>query len=272
MNVSFELLESDNSVLRQSEQHDSGWGCAYYRDGQPTVRRFPVAAHADSDFQEATALEGELIMVHVRRATVGGLKLENTHPFTSGPYSYCHNGTILKAALLEPLADRPPAGDTDSERFFNMLMARMDPDDVIGSLRSAVEAVCERCRFSALNLLFCDGRRLYAYRFGVYEVYWRVRSADLDTDTKTSAHLHMDDPHGGQVVLVASERLTDDEPWTALGQDELLICDPSQPGHPRLEHLLGERAAGVEFEPLDAGTLSGAARGEWAARRAAEGF
>src|SRR3954452_1528167 len=127
INVRFELLESDNSVLRQSEQHDSGWGCAFYRNGEPFVRRFPEAAHVDAGFAEATTAEGELIMVHVRRATVGGLALANTHPFTEGPYSYSHNGTIIKAALLEPRARRRPAGDTDSERFFNLLMERLDP-------------------------------------------------------------------------------------------------------------------------------------------------
>ena len=272
VDVSFELLHSDNSVLRQSEQHDSGWGSAYYSDGEPDIRRFPLAAHADESFDEVTSGRAQLIMVHVRRATIGGLKLENTHPFSRGPYTYCHNGTILKAAQLEPLADRPPAGDTDSERFFNMLMTGFDRDDVVGSLRRAVEAVCERCGFSALNFLFCDGRRLYAYRFGIYRLYWLVRNLDLDADTRTHYHLHLERPSGEHLALVASEQLTDDEPWEEFAQDELLICDPDDPDHPRIERLLGDRAEGIEFVPLDAGELSGAARGEWAAQRAATGF
>lgn len=251
IDVRSELLEAENSVLRQSERHDSGWGCTYYRSGVPVTRRFPVAAHADEGFTEATTAEGELIVVHVRRATVGGLCLENTHPFTEGPYSYCHNGTIIKATLLEPLASRRPAGTTDSERFFNLLMERLDPGEVEGSLRVTVQDVCDRCKFSALNLIFCDGRRLYAYRFGVYELFWLVRNGE---------------------VMVASERLTDDEPWTAFEQDELLVCDPADPEHPRLGNLLGDRADEVEFQPVDAGALTGAARGEWAAQRAAEGF
>ncbi len=272
VDVSFELLHSDNSVLRQSEQHDSGWGSAYYSDGEPDIRRFPLAAHADESFDEVTGGRARLIMVHVRRATIGGLKLENTHPFSRGPNTYCHNGTILKAAQLEPLADRPPAGDTDSERFFNMLMTGFDPDDVVGSLRRVVEAVCERCGFSALNFLFCDGRRLYAYRFGIYRLYWLVRNLDLDADTRTHYHLHLERPSGEHLALVASEQLTDDEPWEEFAQDELLICDPDDPDHPRIERLLGDGAEGIEFVPLDAGELSGAARGEWAAQRAATGF
>ena len=178
VDVSFELLRSDNSVLRQSEAHDSGWGSVYYTEHGEEVNRFPQAAHADESFDDLTSGRARLIMVHVRRATIGGLTLENTHPFTRGPYSYCHNGTILKASDLEPLADRAPVGDTDSERFFNLLMADFDSGDVIASLRRAVERTCDTCRFSALNFLFCDGRRLYAYRLGVYKLFWRLRSTE----------------------------------------------------------------------------------------------
>jgi hypothetical protein len=71
---------------------------------------------------------------------------------------------------------------------------------------------------------------------------------------------------------VASEQLTHDEPWGEFEQDELLVCDPGDPDHPRIERLLGDRADDIEFVPVDAGELQGAARGEWAAQRAAQGF
>jgi predicted glutamine amidotransferase len=273
IDVSFELLRSDNSILRQSERHDSGWGSAYYsRDGRPEVRRFPEAAHADAGFDEATSGRSQLIMVHVRRATIGDLKLENTHPFADGPYTYCHNGTILKASALVPLANRAPRGDTDSERFFNLLMTGFDAGDVIGSLRRTVERVCDECRFSALNFLFCDGQRLYGYRFGVYRLFALVRSLDFEADTQTHYHLRLERPHGEHVVLVSSEKLDDRPEWTELGQDELLVCDSADPDHPRIERLLGARGDDVEFVPLDSGNLTGAERGRWAAERAAAGF
>jgi predicted glutamine amidotransferase len=272
VDVSFELLRSDNSILRQSEEHDSGWGSAYYSDGVPDVRRFPHAAHSDDAFDEVTSGRARLIMVHVRRATIGDLKLENTHPFDRGPYTYCHNGTILKASELVPLADRSPRGDTDSERFFNLLMTGFDPEDVRASLRRTVEQVADVCRFSALNLLFCDGRRLYAYRLGVYRLFWLVRGLDLDADTETHHHVHMEQPPGAHVAMISSEKLDETQPWIEFGQDELLVCDPADAEHPRVERLLGDRADEIEFVPLDSGSLSGAERGRWAAERAASGF
>ena len=48
-------------------------------------------------------MRGRIFNVHVRRATMGGLTLENTHPFCLGSYSFGHNGTILRyPRLLEP--------------------------------------------------------------------------------------------------------------------------------------------------------------------------
>jgi predicted glutamine amidotransferase len=272
IDISFELLRADNPLVDQSEKHDSGWGIAYYVNGKAEIERFPHAAHADPEFPEVARAMSPIFVVHVRRATVGGLKLENTHPFSRGNYTYCHNGTILRPAKLRSLSDRAPRGDTDSEHFFNALMTLLDPEDVIGSLRRTVEAVCDRCSFSALNFLFSDGRRLYAYRLGLYDLFWLVRNLDLDADTRTHYHLHLERPRGEHVTLVASERLTEDEPWEEFRQDELLVCDPEDPDHPRLEPLLGERASEIEFVPLDQlDHLKGEARGAWAAHRASTG-
>ena len=73
-------------------------------------------------------------------------------------------------------------------------------------------------------------------------------------------------------MLISSETLDDDPGWVELGQDELLVCDPDDPDQPRADPLLGSRAEGIEFVPLDSGNLSGAERGRWAAERAAADF
>jgi hypothetical protein len=103
-------------------------------------------------------------------------------------------------------------------------------------------------------------------------MFWLVRNLDLDADTRTHYHLHLERPHGEHLVMVSSEKLTEAEPWGEFQQDELLICDPADPDHPRVERLLGDRADTLEFDPVDSREdLSGAARGRWAAERAAKG-
>ena len=81
VSIRHELLEAENPLIRQSEDHDSGWGMAVYEhsDGrEPKLMRFPEAAYTDGDFLAATAMRGRIFNVHVRRATMGDLSPANT--------------------------------------------------------------------------------------------------------------------------------------------------------------------------------------------------
>ena len=187
--------------------------------------------------------------MHVRRATLGGLTLVNTHPFLLGNYSFGHNGTVISyPRLIEPGVQRP-CGETDSEAIFNYLMRYFDPADVAGSLRRAMSAVVARSAFSGLNFLFSDGERLYAYRLGIFDLHWLARADRL---------------------MVASERVTD-EPWHTVQQDVLLTLDPARAEEPHAERLLGDALVErAEIDPLEEQThLRGAERGAFAAERAA---
>ena len=252
VSIRHELLEAENPMVRQSEEHDSGWGMAVYEragGAEPTCVRFPQAAHTDGDFVKATELRGRIFNVHVRRATMGGLRPENTHPFCLGNYSLGHNGTVLEfPRLLEP-GVRPPTGDTDSEVLFNLLMRDFDPAAPVESLRRTLGAAAERSPFSGLNVLLSDGERLYAYRLGIFELHWLPRPGQL---------------------LVASERVTD-EPWHTVQQDVVLVLDPEDLEEPHAERLLGDDAvARADIRKFEDGVgLRGAERGAFAARRAA---
>src|SRR5919199_3226457 len=123
LSLRHELLDAPNPLIHQSEEHDSGWGVAVYSFGdgeEPSCLRFPEAAFTDAEFEAATKLRGRIFNAHVRRATMGGLTPENTHPFCLGEYSFSHNGTILNFPRLLGRGVRRPAGQTDSEAFFNL--------------------------------------------------------------------------------------------------------------------------------------------------------
>ena len=252
VSIRHELLQAENPMVRQSQEHDSGWGMAVYErpDGaEPAVVRFPQAAHADGDFSRATDLRGRIFNVHVRRATMGGLTPENTHPFCLGVYSFCHNGTVIEYPRLSEPGMRAPEGDTDSEVLFNLLMLGFDPGRPVESLRAAIGKVVERSPFSGLNFLFSDGERLYAYRMGIFELHWLPRPGQL---------------------LVASEKVTG-EAWHSVQQDVLLVLDPDDLEEPHAERLLGDDAAArAQVRKLEEGAhLRGSERGEFAAQRAA---
>jgi len=252
VSITHELLHAENPMIRQSEHHDSGWGMAVYErvDGNlPKLARFPEAAYAAGELERASELRGRIFNVHVRRATLGGLTVENTHPFAMGNYTFGHNGTVIAyPRLLEP--DVPePAGETDSEAIFNYLIHVFDPGDVPGSLRRAMSAVVARSPFSGLNFIFSDGERLYAYQLGIFSLHWLARPGQL---------------------LVASERITD-ERWHTVAQDVLLTLDPGRLDEPHAERLLGDALVErAEIDRLEEQThLRGAERGAFAAERAA---
>jgi hypothetical protein len=180
---------------------------------------------------------------------VGGLSLANTHPFCLGSNSFGHNGTIMRYPRLIESGMRPPAGDTDSEHLFNLLMEDYDPSEPVDCLRAAIRTAVERSPFSGLNFLFSDGERLFAYRLGIFELHWLARPGRL---------------------LVASEKLTP-EPWHTVQQDVLLVLDPGDLQEPHAERLLGdELVARAQIQELEGGAhLRGAERGAVAAERAA---
>lgn len=249
ISIRHELVESSNPMIRLAEEHDSGWGLAAYPQvgsAAPTTERFAHAANADGRFDVATELRGRIFVAHVRRATLGGLTTENTHPFEFGPYSFAHNGTILgPRAMLRPAMDEP-SGDTDSECLFLRLVHDFDPADPVRSLRNTIASAVAGHVFSGLNFVFSDGLKLYAYKLGVFELWWTTRRG---------------------VAMAASEPLTD-EKWHPVSQDVLLVLDPEEPEEVHAERLLGDELLEVariqKLEP-DA-SLRGEARGQWAAQ------
>jgi predicted glutamine amidotransferase len=252
VDIRHELLEAENPMIRQSEEHDSGWGMAVYERADGTEGRcvkFPHAAHADGDFVKATQMRGRIFNAHVRRATMGGLTLANTHPFCLGNYSFGHNGTVIEWPRLLERGVRPPEGETDSEVVFNRLMRDYDPADPAGSLRRTMTAVVKCSAFSGLNFLFSDGECLYAYRLGIFELHWLARPGRL---------------------MVASEKVTE-EPWHTVQQDVLLTLNPDDLEEPHAERLLGaELVAAADIRKFEEGShLRGEERGAFAAARAA---
>jgi len=92
-------------------------------------------AFESPEFRKAAmgAFTAEMI-AHVRRATIGGAALKNTHPFAYGREALAHNGHIgsferVRAGMLEnmsPAHTRAIEGDTDSEHFFHLLLSRAE--------------------------------------------------------------------------------------------------------------------------------------------------
>jgi glutamine amidotransferase len=236
----FSLKEGPKTLADMSEQNPHGWGLGWYQpDGLPKVAKEPRKARDNEQFCR-TAAEGfsHIFIAHVRFASVGGVSVENCHPFQSDKWLFAHNGTIRRADCeslrrrLNPNRQDAIRGQTDSEVFFHWLLQNIESSDsVVEGLRKAIHTISD---YSALNFLLSDGDVLYAYRDakqkGDYTLYWVARPPEqagaFVAESKLKTMLESKALRGERAVLVCSEMLTE-EPWNEIPTGHLLVVDKS---------------------------------------------
>jgi glutamine amidotransferase len=201
------LLEAPRSLAVLSNEHRDGWGIATSAGGDWQIRRSTSCAARCADYSQVANVEAELVIAHVRKATVGRLSLSNTHPFRHDRFVFAHNGTVLAiAALVSRIAPEHLAwvgGDTDSERLFAYILTHVgEAGSVERGVIRAIAAMRALGDIGSASFLLSCGERLYAYRCG-RTLFTRMR---------------------GTVTMVASEPLTD-ESWTEIPELGLVVLD-----------------------------------------------
>ena len=194
------LCAAPRSLCALSNEHADGWGIAMHDGTAWSIEREVTRAAASARYPEVAARSTRLAIAHVRKKTVGGTSLANTHPFTRDGYVFAHNGTVDLAAVSalaapEFLADID--GETDSERLFAVIRTHVAS---AASIELGVRAAVRRIAgIGTANFLFSCGAQLYAYRQG-RSLFAFAR---------------------GGATLIASEPLGDD--WYELSEGALVI-------------------------------------------------
>jgi len=158
--------------------HKDGWGIAFYADKEAQIIKEASSASNSEclNFVKRHQIESKFIISHIRRATQGEVKLENTQPFCrelgGRMHVFAHNGDlhgitadkILKHSIARSM------GNTDSEYAFCSLM-----DLLAGLWNSKQEpSIEERINlvtyFSSLirpygpaNFIYSDSELLFAH-------------------------------------------------------------------------------------------------------------
>jgi glutamine amidotransferase len=228
----------------RTDQHADGWGIAFYEDRgcRLFIDTTPAAQSPVAHLVRTYPIRSLNVIAHIRKATVGTVALENTHPFMRemwGRYwTFAHNGT-LKGFTLPPVRDRRyrPVGATDSEAAFCHLLETLRdafpegaPDDAL--LFEAVEGIARGLSADGeLNFLLSDGERLFAQC--ATRLAYIVRQAPF-----TRAHLVDEDYEvdfslvttpRDRVAVVATVPLTDNETWTAIESGRLVMFRDGTP-------------------------------------------
>jgi predicted glutamine amidotransferase len=242
----FSLHEAPRSLAALSHAHPDGWGLAVHSAGGWELHKHAACAGIDDRFGPVVATaHGEILIAHIRKKTVGGSSIANTHPFRQGTWVFAHNGTIEDRDFLREGTSAPRLaeihGETDSEMLFAYLLTAIDgaggtggaaaaQDAVDRAITHAVTVVTGRPEPGASNFLLSDGKSLYVHRFGRTlfilergvgdEVRLSRRSRETDATVETPWSVRRN------AVLIASEHMTD-EPWQELGEKSLVRIDRS---------------------------------------------
>lgn len=240
-------MHAQNALMAQSKSdlegvsHAHGWGVVTYENAAPHAERQAWAAYHGEHFKRAASrIYADLVIAHVRRATVGAPDIHNTHPFVHGHWSFAHNGTAphfarLKQRFLNHTA--PPLrqeikGETDSEHLFYYLLSLMHASprkplatvvkEGVATVASWIDDVDEKAK-PGLNVMMTDGRRIVGVRWG-RSLYHVQRDGVYDCEICGFPHIHHDPNRDYRAVVVASEPLTH-EAWTEIPDRSLWIVE-----------------------------------------------
>lgn len=231
--------ETEFSLYRQAETGDQGdgWGIGYYSNGSLTVHKSEKALYEDPGFDSITRpIRSNLFIAHVRKASNPKhlprselISQENSQPFYHSGLLFVHNGTLfIPDQVLASLGERRQLvkGVNDSEVLFAYLLQCIDSCGSVEKAFGRIEAglwdiqrrsgASDRTPYKGLNIMFSDGKRLYAYERYLGDA---GRAICSETPVFQLQYRLTDDE-----FVLASERLTADG-WEHLPNNCLLEAE-----------------------------------------------
>ncbi len=232
-----------------TDHHRDGWGIAFFEgrgvrvflDPQPSVTS-PVA-----ELVRNYPIRSLNVIAHIRKATQGEIRLENTHPFQRelwGRYwIFAHNGNL---ADYTPRLDGRflPVGTTDSERAFCHILQTLaerfpEGEPTPAALHEALRQLAiEIGGHGEFNFLLSNGEHLFAHC--ATRLAYIVRQAPFATAHLSDQDVSVDftELTGAEdrVAVIATLPLTDNEHWTVIEPGSLIAFRHGAPetlGDPR---------------------------------------
>ncbi|MFC1655024.1 class II glutamine amidotransferase [Myxococcota bacterium] len=156
-----DLLECAVTDVRESlrgdklEKHE-GIGVGYYGNDEPLLKKRP-AAEGEIDYQDLIGgINSNVLLIHIRHATVGAWKDVNTHPFRFRNWLFTHLGHLpgLESNREKVTAEMPPfltrdiRGETDSELAFHIFLDVLFKDSKLNDISIGAEELAGHLKTS----------------------------------------------------------------------------------------------------------------------------
>lgn len=128
-----EALQEEGAAVGDapSESADA-WGIGFYQSGEVLHKKRPHRGEDRVSWEDIVGnVKTDCAVIHLRQATVGDYRAENTHPFRMRQWLFAHHGTVhgfdaIREQLAEGLPDflrRNVRGTTDSELVFHTFLS-----------------------------------------------------------------------------------------------------------------------------------------------------
>lgn len=221
--LSLTLGTSLQSFRSLSQVHCDGWGLAYWDSHNELVcHKRPESALHSANFDEAVnGAHTDAALLHIRKASPQmSNEVVNTHPFVSGSVAFAHNGWLYPQQPLEDLAHAAhapaPMGDTDSELFFDLILAHLRNSEPVAALHAAIDSIRQsQVDYLSLNCMLLTDDSLYAVE--CWDPAAVERKGD-PVDTFALRYLVQDD----QALVASSGWDHDQSGWNTLGNGHVL--------------------------------------------------
>lgn len=238
------LAESGKVRRGTTPGHKDGWGIAGYKDGIISLREKEVASAArSSKFMTAinvlSATSPDLIVGHLRKASVGGNSIENTQPYWLGNLTFCHNGTVnnFKNIPLSPEYAKLRKGTSDSEWLFLRIAESINSQPSMAQ-QQKIEKIVHEVRtldYSAFIIILTDGKNVWVLR-EVNEQNISVRKDNALDDYYT---LFLGTSDEGAKIVCSEKLEIQGIEWRSIKNHELVvITHETSNSTPRVASLL----------------------------------
>lgn len=230
VDITFSMLEAGNRFKHLARNNPDGWGLGWYRHGEARIyKKEGNALNSDEFDSKVKEINSKIVIAHVRRASSGCSRRENSHPFGYKNWIFAHNGTVNKKTLLD-LLDPPfnqhfTSDPIDSEIYFRLIMQYIQRKN--NPVKGIIEAVEKAIGDDAgANFVLSDGESLYGFRKG-RSLFCLDRGSDIPLEARsaeTNALIESKRCAREKAFLICSEKLTDED-WQEVGEGELIVVD-----------------------------------------------
>jgi predicted glutamine amidotransferase len=223
-----------------TDHHVDGWGVAFYEDRacRVFVDEKPAYQSPVADFLKSHPIKSRNVVAHIRKATQGGARVENCHPFMrelrGQQWVFAHNGDLTALDEHGETGPFAPVGTTDSEAAFCFIMNRLHAhfsthaDADVSDIDTLFDVIEQATRtlnpFGIFNFVLSNGHAQFAFcstRLSYVIRHWPFSRARL-VDGDLSVDFAERGTQADRTAVIATTPLTD-EVWTACRPGDLLM-------------------------------------------------